>query len=91
MAKYSKTICVEALSATGANFAPDAKFATVVGWCKISGQTRTKTYQALADGHLKAVKNGRTTLVDVDAGLAWLRTLPTARFGSKKAASTNAA
>jgi hypothetical protein len=61
-------------------------FATVPTWCALSGQTRTKAYEALAAGYLKAVKNGRTTLVDVPAGLDWLRSLPPAEFGSKRAA-----
>jgi hypothetical protein len=64
----------------------DPQFGTVDTWCKLSGQTRTKAYEALAAGHLKAVKNGRTTLIDIQAGFAWLRTLPAATFGDKRAA-----
>jgi hypothetical protein len=56
------------------------KFATVSGWCGLSGMSRTGTYDALGLGYLNAIKAGRRTLIDVDAGLAWLRSLPKATF-----------
>lgn len=65
----------------------EPKFAAIPQWCAISGMTRTATYVALADGNLRAIKQpgGRRTLIDVDAGLEWLRSQPAATF-SKKAA-----
>jgi hypothetical protein len=62
------------------------KFGTIKTWCAISGQSRSRAYEALAAGNLKAVKEGVKTLIDIEGGLAWLRTLPQAQFGQKKAA-----
>ncbi len=58
----------------------DCKFADIPHWCAISGMSRTGTYNALGRDDLKAIKMGSRTLVDVEAGLAWLRTLPPARI-----------
>jgi hypothetical protein len=33
---------------------------------------KTASYDAIARGHLVAVKVGRRTLIDVDHGLAWI-------------------
>ena len=65
----------------------EPKFAAISQWCAISGMTRTATYAALGAGDLRAIKQpgGRRTLIDVDAGLEWLRSQPAATF-SKKAA-----
>ena len=41
--------------------------------------SRTGTYHALGRGDLKAVKVGSRTLIDVEAGLAWLRAQPAAQ------------
>jgi hypothetical protein len=56
------------------------RFATIPTWCVLSGQSRTRAYAALAAGHLRAVKDGKRTLIDVQHGLAWLRSLPSATF-----------
>jgi hypothetical protein len=48
--------------------------------------SRTATYNALGRGDLKAIKVGSRTLIDVDAGLAWLRSLPSAQIRAPKAA-----
>jgi hypothetical protein len=58
----------------------EPKFAPLPHWCAISGMTRTATYQALARGDLRAIKQpgGRRTLIDVQHGLAWLRSQPPA-------------
>ena len=64
-------------------------FATVPDWCVISGMSRSGTYEALGRGELRAKKLGTRTLVDVEHGLAWLRSLPSATVrphGPKKAA-----
>jgi hypothetical protein len=59
-------------------------FAPVPAWCDISGMTRSGTYEAIAAGHLHAVKQGRKTLIDCDHGLAWLRALPAAKVTPRK-------
>lgn len=56
------------------------KFAPIPQWCVISGMSRTATYNALGRGDLKAVKLGVRTLLDVEAGLSWLQSLPPARI-----------
>ncbi len=63
--------------------------ATIANWCALSGMGRSATYEALAAGHLRAVKLGARTLVDVPHGLAWLDNLPPATIrlpGTKRAA-----
>jgi hypothetical protein len=65
---------------------PNPKFAPLPQWCAISGMSRTASYNALGRGDLKAIKVGARTLVDVDAGLAWLRSLPAAQIRAPKAA-----
>ena len=63
---------------------PDPKFTPLSHWCAISGMSRTATYNALGRGDLKAIKVGSRTLIDVDAGLTWLRSLPAARIRAPK-------
>lgn len=58
--------------------APYPAFATIAAWQRLSGMSRSRTYQLLAAGDLKAVKLRNRTLIDVGAGLAWMRTLPAA-------------
>lgn len=55
---------------------PSPKFATIEDWGTISGMSRRVTYEKLGTGELKAIKVGGRTLIDVEAGLAWLRSLP---------------
>ena len=62
------------------------KFAPVQQWCAMSGMSRTSTYNALGRGDLKAIKVGTRTLLDVEAGLAWLRAQPAAQIRSSNAA-----
>jgi hypothetical protein len=62
------------------------KFAPLPQWCALSGMSRTATYNALGRGDLRAIKVGTRTLLDVDAGLAWLRSLPPAQIRAPKAA-----
>jgi len=54
----------------------NAEFAPLSGWMAISGMNRSACYTALGRGHLKAIKLGRRVLIDVPAGLSWLRSLP---------------
>lgn len=53
-------------------------YAAIPEWCRISGMGRSKAYEALGAGHLRAVKLGVKTLIDVQHGLAWLGGLPQA-------------
>ena len=64
-------------------------FASIVRWCDLSGMGRSSTYEALGTGHLRAIKMGAKTLIDVAHGLAWLRSLPPAsiRAPHQKAAA----
>jgi hypothetical protein len=56
------------------------KFGTIDTWCQISGISRRITYDLLGEGHLRAIKIGGRTLVDLEHGIAYLRSLPTASF-----------
>ncbi len=65
-------------------------YATVPGWCNISGMKRSTTYHEISRGNLRAVKLGARTLLDVPHGLAWLASLPPATIrlpGTKRAAA----
>jgi hypothetical protein len=55
---------------------PTPKFATIDNWIAMSGMGRRSVYDYLGTGELKAIKLGGRTLIDVEAGLAWLRSLP---------------
>ena len=55
---------------------PTPRFTTIERWCAISGLSRRVVYDRLGTGELKAIKAGTRTLIDVDAGLDWLRSLP---------------
>jgi hypothetical protein len=55
-------------------------YATIEGWSLMTGMSRRSTYRALACGDLKAIKLGTRTLIDVEHGLAWLRSLPAAKI-----------
>lgn len=52
------------------------RFGSIDEWCQLSGLGKTISYQLLRDGHLKAKKLGRRTLIDLAAGLQWLETQP---------------
>jgi hypothetical protein len=54
------------------------KYATIPDWQRISGMRRTSTYQALGRGDLRSIKLGTRVLIDVEAGLTWLASLPPA-------------
>ena len=57
---------------------PQPVFASIERWCAISGMGKTTTYQLLAADKLRAIKLGRRVLVDVEHGLRFLRSLPSA-------------
>lgn len=80
-----------ALAATASGNAMPA-YAPVPEWCRISGMGRSKTYEGLGVGDLRAIKVGARTLIDVSHGLAWLKSLPPAVIrphGNKKAKPAN--
>jgi hypothetical protein len=64
---------------------PTPKFATIEDWGTISGMSRRVTYEKLGTGELKAVKAGTRTLIDCEAGLAWLHSLPAAKIRAPRA------
>jgi hypothetical protein len=68
---------------------PEPKYAPLPQWCLISGMTRSATYLALGQGSLRAIKQpgGRRTLIDVEHGLAWLRSQPAVTFNHARAAA----
>jgi len=48
-------------------------------WRELTGMSRSRTYEEIGRGNIRAIKNGRQTLIDVQHGLAWLRSLPAVR------------
>lgn len=60
------------------------KYATIPDWQHISGMGRTTTYEALGRGDLRSIKLGARVLIDVEAGLAWLASLPPAKIAAPK-------
>ena len=67
--------------------APVPRYASVADWCGLSGIGKTTTYALLSAGALKAIKVGKRTLVDVQAGLDWMQSQPAAQFQPPKAVS----
>jgi excisionase family DNA binding protein len=62
-------------------------YCTIKRWCEISGLGRSVVYQMLGDGRLRAVKAGNRTLICVQAGLAYLNSLPTATIRAPREAA----
>jgi hypothetical protein len=60
------------------------KYGTIPTWCKTSGMSRSSTYLELGRGNLRAVKFGKRTLIDMDAGFGWMATLPAAQIRAPK-------
>lgn len=54
------------------------RYATVPKTCHALGLGRTKLYAHIGDGHIRAIKCGARTLVDLEQALAWMATLPQA-------------
>jgi hypothetical protein len=52
------------------------KFAPLPSWMEMSGMKRSGCYNAISRGDLKAIKLGNRTLIDIEAGLTGLRSLP---------------
>ena len=52
-------------------------FATIRRWCQLSGMGRDATFAAIKRGDIPARKlSARKVLIDVPAGLEWIRGLP---------------
>jgi hypothetical protein len=64
------------------------EWAPIPLWCAISGFGRSKTYEYIARGRLRAKKLDNRTLIHVPSGLAFMASLPDARIttGLSKAA-----
>jgi len=60
------------------------KFGSVATWVRISGLSERGTYRAIASGLLDARKHGARTLVNIEQGLDWLRSLPPARIKAER-------
>jgi hypothetical protein len=52
------------------------RFATIKAWTVLSGMSRRNVFDHIAKGNLVAHKLGKRTLVDVEAGLAWIKSQP---------------
>lgn len=64
--------------------APDTIARTVAGFCAAYGVSRSRAYLLLANGDLRAVKDGKRTLILEDSARAWLDRLthkPTHKSG----------
>lgn len=62
------------------------RFGSIDTWCLLSGMGRRATYDALGHGHLKAVKAGTRTLINIEKGLAWLNLCRRHRFARRNPA-----
>ena len=55
---------------------PTDRLLTIPEFCKRYKRSRSRAYQLIQSGELLAVKDGRSTLIPVDAAEAWIRQLP---------------
>jgi excisionase family DNA binding protein len=55
---------------------PTDRLLTIREFCKRYKRSRSRAYQLIQSGALLAVKDGRSTLIPVDAAEAWIRQLP---------------
>jgi hypothetical protein len=55
-------------------------YCSIGDWVKISGLSRSVVYELLGRGAINAVKFNSKTLIDVQSGLAYLRSLPRAEI-----------
>lgn len=60
-------------------------YCTIDYWISLSGMGRRSTYDELGRGNLKAIKVGARTLIDVEFGMAWLRSRPPAVIRAPRA------
>lgn len=54
------------------------RYASIPKACDLLGIGRTKMYDYAGNGLIRIIKVGGRSLVDIDAALAWMATLPTA-------------
>ena len=75
-------------SATAEVIPGDAKYSTVADTIRSRGVSRTGLYRLLASGDAKAIKLGRSTLVDLESLDAYLASCPPARIGASSVISS---
>lgn len=56
------------------------RYAPVPRACDLLGFKRSKLYLLAAEGHIRLVKVGGRSVVDMEAALTWMRSLPTAEI-----------
>jgi len=56
------------------------KYGPIATWSHLSGIGRSKTYELLGDGTLRAIKVGGRLLIDIDHGLATFAAMPRAEI-----------
>ena len=52
------------------------RYEGIAAFGRRSGMSTTAIYAALGEGHLRAIKLGRKTVIDVEAALAWVASQP---------------
>jgi len=84
MTKTAAMFISDQVEAVAARAAPLPVFCTIARWTDLTGMSRRAVYEALGRGDLVARKRGEQTLIDVDHGLRWLRSLPVAQIKAPK-------
>jgi hypothetical protein len=56
------------------------RYCSIADWVRLSGMSRSVTYEMLGAGKIEAVKLGVKTLIDVRSGFAYLKSLPRAEI-----------
>lgn len=59
---------------------PAKRYGTIEEWCADSGMGRTKTYEKIGAGVIRAVKADGRTLIDYTSGFAYLDGQPDAKI-----------
>jgi len=62
-------------------------YVTIPVWCARSGMSRSGTYAELGRKNLKAIKVGSRTLINFNAGIAWMSSLPAAQIQAPRQAA----
>ena len=65
------------------------KYATMATWTALTNMSRSTAYNLLGARKLRAIKVGSRTLIDVEAGLAWLASQPIADISTGRAAQAH--
>jgi hypothetical protein len=69
----------------------EPRYCSIADWVRLSGVSRSVTYELLGDGKIKAVKLGSKTLIDFYSGLEYLRSLPAAEITTGRRRRQNGA